>query len=254
MEEVSRSLRRLTNYAAGLQDLMAELQRAVPESSQGSDRSGAVQAFLGRDGLPQAFRVHPDWRDKIGASSFSAAVTQACEAATRERGLAWLRALEKSGWQQRADRLKADPAAAEAAHHGTVPPAFRRPGASRPRSPDELAEQAIRLARDVSSRAAATPRPSPRGTGANRSRTVTLTLSPSGHVSCHADASWAAEQSAGQLTDALTMALATARQNLAASTSADTPADGADDLLERQERLLAQVFAAFDGAPRLGGN
>lgn len=254
MEEVSRSLRRLTNYAAGLRDLMAELQQATPESSQGSDRSGAVQALLGRDGLPQAFRVHPDWRDKIGVSSFGAAVTQACVAATRERGLAWSRALEKSGWQQRADRLRADPAVGGAAHHGTVPPAFRLPGTSRPRSPDELAEQAIRLARDASSRAAATPRPNPRGTGANRSRTVTLTLSPSGHVSCQTDARWAAEQSAGQLTDALSAALAAARQNLAAATSADATGDGADDLLARQERLLAEVFAAFEDLRRFGGN
>lgn len=233
---------------------MAELQRAAPESSQGSDRSGAVQAFLGRDGLPQAFRVHPDWMDKIGASSFGAAVTQACEAATRERGLAWSRALEKSGWQQRADRLKADPATAGAASYGTVPPAFRHSGASEPQSPDELAEQAIRLARDVSSRAAATPRPNPRGTGANRSRTVTLTLSRSGHVSCQADPSWTAEQSAGQLTDALSTALAAARQHLAASASAGATADGADDLLARQERLLAEVFAAFEGPRRLDGN
>ena len=246
MEEVSRSLRRLTNYAAGLQDLMAELQLAAPEGSRGSDRSGAVQAILGRDGLPQAFRVLPDWRDKIGASSVGAAVTQACEAATGERGLAWSRALEKSGWRQRADRLRADPAAAGAAPQATAPPAFWRPGASRLRSPDELAEQAIRLARDVSSQAAAAPRPNRRGTGANRSRTVTLTLSPSGHVSCQADARWAAEQSAGQLTDALSAALAAARQNLAAFTSADAAAAGSDDLLARQERLLAELFAAFE--------
>jgi hypothetical protein len=245
MEEIVRDLARINRRAAGLQQLMAELQQASPESSRGVDRTGAVQAVLGRDGLPEAIRVHANWNGMLDPRSFAAAVTEAIEAATRERGLAWSRELERSGWQERAGRLGADGASPPATPSGAVPSAFQRAGGSRPRSAQRLAEEVIDLA-ETAVKAARAPRHSPRGTGKSRGGTLVLTLSRGGQVSCQADPRWVAGQSGHELTEALSAALATARQELAAS-SASSPAN---DFATRQQQLLGEIFATLENPQR----
>jgi hypothetical protein len=246
MEEIVRDLARINRYAAGLQQLMADLQQASPESSQGVDRSGAVQAVLGRDGLPEAIRVEANWKGRLDPRSFAAAVTEASEAATRERGLAWSRELERSGWQQRAGRLGADSASAPPMPAGAVPPAFQRAGGARPRSADRLAEEVIDLA-GTAVRAARAPRQSPRGVGKNRGGTIILTLSRGGQVSCQADPRWVAAQSGHQLTEALSTALAAARQELAASCGSSS---SGNDFVGRQQQLLGEIFATLENPQR----
>ena len=246
MEEIARDLARINKYAAGLQQLMAELQEASPGSSQGVDHTGAVQAVLSRDGLPKAIRVQANWRGRLDPRSFAAAVTEASEVAMRERGLAWSRELERSGWQQRAGRLAADSASAPPMPSGAVPPAFQRAHGARPRSADRLAEEVIDLA-GTAIRAAKAPRHSPRGEGKNRGGTLVLTLSRGGQVSCQADPRWVAGQSGHQLTEVLSAALAAARQELAAS-SASSSSD--NDFVGRQQQLLGDIFATLESPQR----
>jgi hypothetical protein len=238
MEEVIRDLRRLAGYAAGLQELMVELEQAAPARTEGTDRSGAVQAILGRDGLPEAIRVQSSWSERIDARMFAAAVAESVGAAARERGLAWSQALEKSGWQERAADLKGGRARTPAA----VPPAFLR-GDARPQPLDQLAEETIALASNVTSRIGRAPKRPGNGAGTNRTRTVTLTVARSGQVSCQADPRWVAGKSGGQLSEALAEALSAARQDLAASAAAE--AESRNDAAGVQERLLAEIFAAL---------
>ena len=250
MEDILRDLARLRDYAAGLQQVMADFQQAAPEHSQGTDRSGAVRAVLGPDGLPEAIRVDADWSNRLRAGSFGAAVVEACEAAMRERGAAWSRALKQSDWRRRVDRLEAGPAGPAgpaAADPGAVPPAFRRPGA-RVRPVAELAEEAIG-ALDAVAAPASEVSQGPRGSAANRDGTLTLTLSPSGQVSCRADPRWVAGRTGAQLTEALSAVLAAARQDLAASSHA--AAASRDGAAERQGRLMAEVLAAFEDPRRI---
>jgi hypothetical protein len=247
MEEILRDLARLRNYAAGLQQVMADFQQAAPDRSQGTDRSGAVLAVLGADGLPEAIRVDAHWNNRLRAGSFGAAVVEASETAMRERGAAWSRALKGSDWQRRVDLLEADPAGAAPADPGTVPPAFRRPGGStRPLA--ELAEDVIGALDAVAASAPEVPH-GPRGAAANREGTLTLTLSPSGQVSCRADPRWVEGRTGAQLTEALSAVLTAARQDLAASSRA--AAASRDGAAERQGRLMEEILAALEDPRRI---
>jgi hypothetical protein len=253
MDDAIRDLRRLAGYGASLQELVTDLQERAPARSEGTDRSGAVQAVLGRDGLPEVIRVDSGWTDRLDPRAFAGAVTESCGAAARERGLAWSQALEQSGWQRRADELHADRARLSSVIPGpvipgTVPAAFMRADV-RPQPLDQLAEEALALNSEVRSAAARSqgprlPRP---GTGSNRTRTVTLTVAAGGQVSCQADPRWVTDKSGGQLSEALAEALAAARANLASSSE---PAGGRNDFAGRQERLLAEIFAVLNNLQR----
>jgi hypothetical protein len=246
VEEIVRHLASINSYASELQQLMADLHQASPASSRGVDRTGTVQAVLGRDGLPEAIRVQANWKATLDPRSFAAAVTEASEAAARERGLAWSRELERSGWQQRAARLGADSVGVPPMPSGAVPSAFMRAGGARPRSAERLAEETIDLA-ETAVKATRAARQSPRGVGRNRGGTLTLTLSRGGQVSCQADPRWVAEQSGHQLSEALSAALAAARRELAAS-RASSASD--HDFVCRQQRLLGEIFATLENPQR----
>jgi hypothetical protein len=256
MEDIVRDLNQLARYAEGLQELFTEFQKAAPEQSAGTDRSGAVQAVLGRDGLPQTVRVQADWKQRLRPDSFAAAVTEAFGAALRERGLRWSQALEHGDWQERSDRLDEDSARAPAGGSGAMPAAFRRPGsgavpaafrrpgsaAGRPQPLERLADEAMGLlseARKQAARASAQPH---RGVGSNRGGSLTVTVSPAGQVSCQADPRWVAERSGETLTEELRQALASARRELAAPGLEDAQAE----LARRQEQLLADIQAVSE--------
>lgn len=248
MNDILGDLKRLRHYAAGLGDLLAELQRAAPERSEGADRSGTVRAVLGRDGLPETIRVSSLWKDRLTPWSFGGAVAEACEAAARERGTKWSQVLAKAGWQERMDRLETDSAAAAAADPSPVPAAFRRGTEDiKPRPLDVLAEEAISALDAVTSPAArGRPQP-PRGTGANPERTLTITLSEGGRVAVQADPRWVSQRTAAQLSDALSVALAAARRNLAAEREA--AAGGAAGGV-RAEQLMMESLAALGNVVR----
>jgi hypothetical protein len=246
MEDILGDLRRLEQYAAGLQELMGEFQRAAPARSEGADRSGMVRAVLGPDGLPEAIRVSAQWRDRLAAESFGGAVVGACEAAAQDRGEAWSQTLQRAGWQQRLDRLGTEPNGAAAAGLGQVPAAFQRAGRDiKPRPLNELAEAVISALDALSAPAAQPQTEPPRGTGANLQHTLAVTLTLGGQVTCEADPRWVSHQTGAQLSGALSAALAAARGSLASASQASRAA-----VPPGAQQLMDETLAALDDAVR----
>jgi hypothetical protein len=245
MSDFVGDLSRLHRYAMGLQQLMDELQRASPEHSEGTDRSGMVRAVYSRDGLPETIRVSPYWQEKLRPAAFGAAVTEACQAAATRRGAAWAQALERAGWQERLDRLREDSARA-ATDPGPVPAAFRRPGSGEPSRPAAaLAEDAIRLSDTAAAlRAGPQPEPAPSATTTNRGRTLAIMLTRGGQLTCQADPRWVSERSGVQLSEELRALLAPARLTLAPQTTDDTGARTA--IKAEADRLFADSLAVLD--------
>lgn len=257
-----RDLKQLNQRAVALGRLLADLDQAAPSHSEGTDRSGAVTAIYDARGLPEEILVRARWEERLNPAGFGAAVVEACESALRERGAAWYRALERSGWQERVRRLDygADgpgrfgpmgdgpgrfrglddhPGAADFGP-GSVPAAFRpNGGGNRPWVMDILAEEVMGLFDTAMSAAERTLREPQEGTGVNPERTLKLTLTPGGQVSCQAGSRWVERQPGSALTEALSGVLATARRNLAAATSG-----GLDDRVAAQAAQLTQEVLA----------
>jgi hypothetical protein len=224
MEDILRDLQQISRRAAELGRVFADMQQAAPAHSEGSDRSGAVTAALGPDGLPKTIRVHPDWRKKLAAAAFGAAVGEACGRAWRRRAEAWAHALDALGCQERLERLGRGLAAAEP-EPGPDPAAFGPTvGSLRSQPLDLLAEDTIKALDAALSMAARVRQTPPRGRGINRERTLVISLAPGGQVSCQADPRWVGRQTATELDRALSAALAAARQDLADATGAGSPA------------------------------
>jgi hypothetical protein len=181
-----------------------------------------VRVRLGRDGIPDAFAVSGQWRDRLAAESFGAAVMEACQEAAARRGREWAQALQRTRWQDRLERLDAHgPATAT-----PVPDAFLRPAPGRRPPPmDVLAEQVMRRLDDLARpRTGASPRP---GRFAAPGRTLVITLSTGGQVTCQADPGWVASQTGAELTDALNAGLAAAAEDLAAAAATGAAARAA---------------------------
>jgi hypothetical protein len=247
MDEILRDLARLRHYGSTLQELMSDLRRFAPERSEGTDPSGAVRAVLGPDGLPEAIRVSPYWKEKVQPAGFGGAVVAACQAAVQQRGAQWSEAMKRSGWQQRLERLEVDADMAAAADPNPIPPAFRRgngAGPQLPRPPEFLAEEAI-SALDAVMKPTARPQRA-RGIAANRAGTLEISLSPAGQVTCRTDPRWVAQQSGAQLTEAIGGTLATARDRLAAA--AGQVRAGLPDTA-KTDALLAEALAAMNTLP-----
>lgn len=226
MEDILRDLQRISRRAAEVGRVFADMQQAAPAHSEGSDRSGTVTAAVGPDGLPETIRVHRDWRTRLPAGAFGAAVTEACASAWRQRAVAWSEALARLGCQQRLDRLDELDLGSEVSEPepGFGPAAFGRAAGGVGSQPlDELAENAVRALDAALFTAARVRQTPPRGNGVNRERTLAISLAPGGQVSCQADPRWVGQQSAMTLDQALSQALAAARQNLADSTGAALP-------------------------------
>jgi hypothetical protein len=231
VEDILRELAQLQRYASSLQQLMTAAQAKAPEQADGADSSGAVRVLLGSDGLPRSVRVQPDWRQRLDPRNVGSAVQEAFQAATGQRMAVWTAALDDDGWREKVDRLRDDPGDAP-------PPALRRDTQQAPpRAMDVVVEDALD-AMDHAERFANPPAFSARGTGSAASSQVTVTLSPAGLVSCVVDASWAGQQTAGDLANALTAALAAARADLAHAAAGPDPAARLDGLFTEALGIL----------------
>jgi hypothetical protein len=223
MEDILRDLQRISRRAAELGRVFADMQQAAPARSEGSDRSGAVAAALGPDGLPETIRVHPNWQRKLAAAAFGGAVGEACASAWRQRAAAWAHSLDTLGCQERLERLGRGLEVAEP-ERDPDPAAFGPTvGSLRSQPLDLLAEDTIKALDAAMSLAARVRQAPPRGKGINRERTLAISLAPGGQVSCQADPRWVGRQTATELDRALSAALAAARQGLADATGAGLP-------------------------------
>jgi hypothetical protein len=242
-EEIMAQFAQIQRYAAGLRGLLAEAQAMAPGQSHGSDRSGALRVTIGPDGLPNAFRIAPDWKRRIEAESFGSAVLEACQAAIGERLSAWTTALADDGWQDKVERLKGGPA--EPAPPGQppppIPPAFTAAAErARPRPPEQLAEDVLGALADVEQ---SIPAPAS-GSGSAARGKLAVTISDTGLTSCTADPEWVAEQTAAMLTNEMTTALDQARADLRARSQRPRSATGTD-------RLIAETLALLNDPSRL---
>jgi hypothetical protein len=249
MEDIRRDMAQLSRYAEGLEQLLADVDQAAPARSQGTDRSGMVAVAVGQDGLPEAVAVHVRWRERLPAGSLAPAVTEASQAALRERGEQWSQALERSGWPARLDRLGTG---ADVAGDPPVPAAFRRrPASAASRPLDILAEEAIRgydTAASVAARARSAP--PPQGRAANGERTLTLTVQADGQLTCQADPRWVERQTGADLTRVLGELLATARRGLAQASDATGAARGNQQSVQFMQEILAALGDAARPSPR----
>jgi len=204
-DELIRDLARIQNYAAGLRGLIDAAQASAPARSRGTDSSGVVSVVIGADGLPRSFRVSQGWPGRLPPESLDKAVAEASQAAMHERLATWSKTLEKHGWQEQADDLRA---------HPPTQPVEEPQSATNPRSVDAVTEDIIRAFDQVKDIAAARQQTAT-GTGSDSSGKLTLTLSGTGLVSCEVDARWASTRTATMLMRALGDALAAARADLA---------------------------------------
>jgi hypothetical protein len=245
MNDFADDLTRVRQEAARAARLRSGIDGAAPARSEGTDRSGVVAVVLGPDGLPETIQVHARWRERLAAGSFAAAVAEACQAAMRERGAAWARALDSADWQRQLVRFDLEPAE-QAPQSALAPEAFRRYDGGPLPSVLGVAEDVISAfdaAMAAAERARAEP---PRGTGINAERTVALTLSPGGRVACRADARWVHRQTGPALSSALGQALAAARQNLGRASGSEDAARHSAHL----KQLMQEIRPAGRGMAR----
>lgn len=203
---IEEDLQRAQRRAAEMRELSREMEDAAPARAEGADRARSVRVVLGRDGVPESIRVDDRWRDRIGPDSLGAAIAEASQAALRCRGEAWSRALEQSGWPDRAGRQAPGPGRVPDPAPGSRP----APGPRPRRSVSDLAEEVIAMSAKVT----AASRPAARAQGSTPGRHVVITLARGGSVSAAVDAAWAGKQVSGLLNQALGTALAAALEEL----------------------------------------
>jgi hypothetical protein len=246
VDDVYQDLMRMGRRAAALSSMLDDLRRAAPARAEGADRSGAVRAVVtGPDGLPASIRLRARWQQVLAPEALGAAVVAACQAALREWGLAWSRALDRAAWQQRLARLRDQPdqdASGQPGPRGD-PGSPARPGGDPLPPPalagvDSLAEDVIRLLDD----ARAAPAQALQGGGSNRERTVVIRIAPGGQIACQADPRWVRTQAGPAVERALNAALTAARQNLAAQEAAGR------QVRARADRLAQELHAGLGQA------
>jgi len=250
-ENLMTELSRLQRYASALHGLLQEAQAWSPDRAQGTDGSGAVSMTVGADGLPVSVCVSSDWNRRICPDAFATAVVEASRAAQGEWIASWIGALEREGWQAKADRLHASldgPAGAS----GPPPPAFRPDLAGvRPRPLSVLAEDALKEFGAVEK----LPPPSAaavQATGRPAGGRFVLVLSRGGIVSCSADPGWVSQQTPDMLANAFAEALATAREALAESP--DAASQRAAGTAGQLTGLFTEAIALLSEPRRLTGS
>ena len=205
---------------------MAELERtiaAAPQRVEATDDSGAVQVVLGQDGLPESIQVAEDWLRLVGSEALGDVVTQASVAAVARRGQLWSEALRQPPEPGRTAPSGVDPS--------RVPPDAVRP-------PRMLMEDVLALTDEPIQGGPAVAR----ATGVTALGKLSLSLDPSGTVSCTADAHWASQLTAEELTDALDRVLTAARAEFAGAAAARAAlGERVDDLYARLRGLLRSL-------------
>ena len=244
-EEILSDLYRLQQYAAGLQNLIAEAEAGAPQRVEAADASGAVRVAVGADGRPETITVEADWKRRLSAEAFGSAVVEAFAAASEQRTQAWARALSDREWQAKAEHLKeridSEPVTTPL---GQVPEIFRRDVSNvRPRNMNEIATDVIEALDNVDDLPDAQAQ-AVRGIGSTGFGKLEIVLTPAGITSCRADPHWVSQRTGEELTDALATALAAAREELA-NAAAATPTG-------RIERLLDETLALMGNPDRLG--
>lgn len=245
-DDLMAGFARMREYTAALRGLMTAAGERAPRNSEGTDRTGAVWVELDHEGLPTTFRVDQGWTRRLRPEEFAGAVLEAGQAAISARMRAWTEDLVADGWQDRVDRLRADPSDKPA---GQVPVAFGGP--VEPVTPRPLGEVAEDMFAAFDRLDASAVVPSGEGaTGTDDSGHLTITLSPTGMTSCVADDRWVAGQTAARLMNALSDALRSARTALAEAASEPTPTSGLDGLFAEAMALLNDPDKLIDRKDR----
>ncbi|MFI2666695.1 hypothetical protein [Micromonospora carbonacea] len=205
-DEILDKLRRLHQYTADLNGLLASVQaQAPPEEATGTDPSGAVQVKLGPDGLPTDIRVMSGWQPRVEPQDLGQAVLAAFQAAVAEGQRAWSEGFDGASWLAEAERVERR---AEDRYEGEalapLPPA---PVYGQPRDPLAMTEDVLKALQAVRTRGVQPPAPA---SGRNRERTVSITLSPGGLQGCEIEPRWAAREGAAGVNSGLSEALAQA--------------------------------------------
>jgi hypothetical protein len=245
-EDIGRELRKIQQYAAGLQGLLADVHAKSPRSAEGTDRSGAVRVVLGHDGLPASVRVESDWQRRLKPEGFGGAVMEAFSVAMGERMAVWTTELEEQGLRSKVERLRTGfDSQSAATPAGQIPAAFRRAEASAvsPRPMGDITEEVLKAFDSVNEFTAQSAKPTT-ADGTSAQGKLKITLSKSALVSCVAEPRWVAGQSAARLMNALGEALRGAREELA--TLAEKPEPGG-----HLDRLFGEALSLLKDPNRL---
>lgn len=242
-EDLIRGLRQLQQRVLRLQESIARAEAAVPSQARATDRTGAVEVALDRDGLPKSVEVADDWQHRLGQADFGEAVVEASQAAAAERIREPLRAFRDAPGP-RTPSGTADGLDGETI---SVPSEFVRTKVAhaRPRSVDTLAEEVLAAFDRIPEIAAASPLTAS-GTGRDRSGHVTVVLSRSGLLSCTADPEWLSHRPGRVLAAAVEQAVGAARAHLERTIANLQPAD--------VDRLWAEALAFLGDPDRLANS
>jgi hypothetical protein len=205
-DRVLTTLQRRQRAMRALGQLISEAQAYTGGVSEGTDGTGTVRAVVAADGMPQAITVDPEWRRRVGADGFAAAVTQACAVATTT-GIGALASLNLDGLVKRADDFL------QYLSGNAGPPAGLHEDASDTRASDGprwTAEVADFVLADLAAYGAVDRPGDPaeqRCVGSAEHGRLTLTFGGETPLRCDADPDWVGRQSTDDLNSALTAAV-----------------------------------------------
>lgn len=244
-----RELATLQLHVSAIHRLIAGAFEKAPRRSDGMDDAAAVRVFLDRNGLPERIQIVSDWRDRVGPDKLGDAVVYAFRAAVDDRVTVWADALREAGWHDKANRLKrylSSPASSMPSDK--LPAAFQRDkkGAV-PRTLEDVTEEFIRAADNISEAPALPGRVRRKSTGWSIGRKACLVLDANGIKACVIDRQWASARTGSEISKALGEALAAARSSLAKNLSARYSPVGLEDLLGSALGLLANPGQFVEG-------
>ncbi|OWV09581.1 hypothetical protein B5D80_09335 [Micromonospora wenchangensis] len=209
-DEILGRLRRLHQYTADLNALMASVNARTPsEEATGTDPSGAVRVTVGADGLPTVIRVESVWQHRVEPQDLGRAVTAALQDAVAEAQRAWSEGFDSASWLARVERIETR---AQRNYRGeTSDPLPKTPLYGQPRDNLALTEDVLKALQAVRTSGREQPASA---SGRNRERTIFITLSPAGLQEIEIAASWAQRVGAAEINSGLSEALGRARSAL----------------------------------------
>jgi hypothetical protein len=227
MESIVQGLTALQSQMRALQDVLDDVQRGIPPSIQGSDRSGSVTAELGADGFPRAVAISSGWQRRIRPSDLGAAVCEASQDAMARRVAAWSAAFSRMDVPSLIAARRSSAESGEPAQDPAGAGAGRSEWRNGPPRPvDSVVEDALALLDTAAGSVGRVPRvPSGRGTGGRGM--VVVVLNQRGLTSCEVDERWAAHEDSGRISTACNDALTRARADLAEALDSDAGSESA---------------------------